>query len=194
VDFCTRITPLRPVAALAVGLAFAAIGPAAALPTCDGSFAASLLQPLPTPMVVGLDIPDDSPANLRMAARFLAGLGEAGVAVGAHPNVLLHVSYRESGSGLADQGEQEFSDPADTGGGIEYTEPKVSGSLFTGQGRPERALLSLRVEATEGQTTRTSWVASVQCRIIGTDDGQLAQDLGRAIGAALGKRLERGPL
>jgi hypothetical protein len=52
-------------------------------------------------------------------------------------------------------------------------------------------LLVVRVDATEGKTTRVSWIASVQCRVTGTDEGRLAQELGRVIGGALGTRVAR---
>ena len=52
-------------------------------------------------------------------------------------------------------------------------------------------LLALRVDATEGKNTRIAWIASLQCQMTGRpDDGGVAQELGRVIGA-LGKRVER---
>jgi hypothetical protein len=50
-----------------------------------------------------------------------------------------------------------------------------------------------RVEAKEPAAERISWVANVQCQLLGTDDGAAAEDLGRVIGGALGKRIEREP-
>jgi hypothetical protein len=52
-------------------------------------------------------------------------------------------------------------------------------------------LLVVRVDATEGKNTRIVWVASMQCQITGSDEGQLAQELGSVIGGALGKRAVR---
>ena len=53
-------------------------------------------------------------------------------------------------------------------------------------------LLALRVDATEGKNTRIIWVASLQCQMTGRpDDGGIAQEVGRVIGGALGKRVER---
>jgi hypothetical protein len=52
-------------------------------------------------------------------------------------------------------------------------------------------LLVVRVDATEGKNTRIVWVASMQCQIKGSDDGQLAQELGSVIGGALGKKVDR---
>jgi hypothetical protein len=40
----------------------------------------------------------------------------------------------------------------------------------------------------------TSRVASVQCQMTGADEGSVAQELGRVIGGALGKRVERQAL
>jgi len=54
--------------------------------------------------------------------------------------------------------------------------------------------LFLRIDATEGTATRISWVASIQCRMVGSNEGRLAQDLGRILGGALGQRIERRPL
>jgi hypothetical protein len=52
-------------------------------------------------------------------------------------------------------------------------------------------LLALRVDATESKNSRIAWIASVQCRMTGSDEGSVAQDLGRVLGGALGKRVER---
>jgi len=42
-----------------------------------------------------------------------------------------------------------------------------------------------------GKDTRPAPVASVQCQMTGSDEGSVAQELGRIIGGALGKRVER---
>ena len=55
---------------------------ASAAPSCQGTYAATSLQPLPDRVVVDLDIRDRSPRNLMLADRFLKGVREAGVAVG----------------------------------------------------------------------------------------------------------------
>jgi hypothetical protein len=39
-----------------------------------------------------------------------------------------------------------------------------------------------------------SWVANVQCQMTGTDDGALAEDLGRLMGSVLGRRVAREAL
>jgi hypothetical protein len=52
-------------------------------------------------------------------------------------------------------------------------------------------LLALRVDATESKNTRIAWIASLQCQMTGSDDGGVAQELGRVIGGVLGKGVER---
>jgi hypothetical protein len=47
------------------------------------------------------------------------------------------------------------------------------------------------MDATVGTDTRSAWIASVQCRMTGSDEGDVAQELGRVIGGALGKKVER---
>lgn len=176
----------------------ALISSATAAGSCQGTYAATLLQPLPVQIVVGLDIHDRSPRNLRLAERFLAGVREAGVATGAQPNVRLHVSTSRLGD-----------TPSQSSRGSEKSYPELFGLQGGGQPKlpalpatgvtaprspPAQPLLFLRADATEGQATRSLWVASVQCQMVGSDEGQLAQDLGRVIGSALGQRIERRPL
>ena len=40
----------------------------------------------------------------------------------------------------------------------------------------------MTVEATPAGAKRAAWIATLQCKITGTDDGQRAEDLGRLIG------------
>jgi hypothetical protein len=47
------------------------------------------------------------------------------------------------------------------------------------------------VDATESKNTRIAWIASLQCQMTGSDDGGVAQELGRVIGGVLGKGVER---
>ena len=170
---------------------------AAATQTCQGTYVATLLQPLPTHIVVGLDIHDRSPRNLKLTERFLAGVRESGVAVGAEPNVLLHVNTSRLGdySSQRDRGaERSYSELSGIQGGIQPRLPTLPGNRFAApRSPPAPPLLFLRVDATEGNATRILWVASVQCGMISSDEGQLAQDLGRVIGGALGQRIERRP-
>ena len=85
------------VAAWFCAAALAFVSTASALPTCQGTYAATSILPLPAKPLVDLDVRDRSPRNVRLATRFLAGLREAGVAVGGQPNVVLHVSTSRLG-------------------------------------------------------------------------------------------------
>ncbi len=170
---------------------------AAATQTCQGTYAATLLQPLPAHVVVGLDIHDHSPRNLKLAERFLTGVREAGVIVGAEPNVLLHVNTSrlgETSSRSSPGAERNYPELSGLQGGAQLSLPALPAiGLAAPRSNPALSLLSLRVDATEGTATRISWVASVQCRMAGSDEGQLAEDLGHVIGNALGRRIERQP-
>jgi hypothetical protein len=149
-------------------------------------------------VVVDLDIRDRSPRNLALADRFLKGVREAGVAVGREANVLLHVStsrLRGTSAGTPRGAERTYSELGGLAGG--GMRPQLSPVPATGVKASRSApaaqpLLALRVDATEGKNTRIIWVASLQCQMTGRpDDGGVAQELGRVIGGALGKRVER---
>ena len=171
-------------------------GWANAAPSCQGTYAATSLQPLPEQVVLDLDIRDRSARNLMLADRFLKGVREAGIAVGQDANVLLHVSTSrlgETSSGAARGAERTYSELGGlAGGGRRLQLPPIPATGMRSS-RPAPAaqpLLALRVDATVGKDTRIAWVASVQCRMTGSDEGSVAQELGRIIGGALGKRVE----
>src|SRR5205085_1229908 len=65
---------------------------AVAAPACEGRYSATPLQPLPTRVVVGLDVRDASPEHQRLAERFLAGIQSAGRKTGPQPTVVLHLT------------------------------------------------------------------------------------------------------
>jgi hypothetical protein len=166
---------------------------------CTGSYAATSLQPLPANAVVGLDIRDRSPRNLMLADHFLAGIREAGVAVGQQPDVLLHIATSRIDGGVSQTSRgSETNFPELEGlkrGGVQPSLPAFpSRRIGDAQPRAAKPLLYLRVDATEGTASRISWIASVQCQIVGPDEGDVAQELGRVIGGALGNRVERRPL
>ena len=168
--------------------------------TCRGSLSATLLQPLPTSIVAGLDIHDRSARNLKLADRFMIGVHEAGVAVGPQPNLLLHVDMSvlgKSGSSSGRMVERNYPDLSGLRVGSQVAlAPIPSTGLSTTARRapPTPPLLFLRIDATVDTETRISWVISVQCQMTGTDEGLLAQQLGRVVGGALGQRIERRPL
>ena len=172
-------------------------GGASATPSCQGTYAATSLQPLPERMVVDLDIRDRSRRNLMLADRFLRGAREAGIAVGPDANVLLHVSTSrlgETSSGATRGAERTYSELGGLAGGGMRPELPPMPATGTRASRPAptaQPLLVLRMDATVGTDTRSAWIASVQCRMTGSDEGDVAQELGRVIGGALGNKVER---
>jgi len=90
-------------------------GGASAASSCQGTYAATPLQPLPERVVLNLDIRDRSQRSLMLADRFLTGVRQAGIAVGQDANVLLHVSTSRLGDtslGAAAGAEQTYSELA----------------------------------------------------------------------------------
>lgn len=183
------------------GIALIAIawsGSALAMGSCRGTYAAFLLHALPARPVVALDVRDASPRNQGLADRFLAGMREAGIATGTDPNVTLHVTSSqiiETAGGSGRRPERRAAGLSALQSGNLRSRPAMPSNRITAPA-PGRAppMLDLRVDAIRRNESRVSWFASVQCRATGTDRGQLAQDLGRVIGRALGKRIERRSL
>ncbi len=179
-------------------LAVALAGAAVAMPTCEGTYSATSLRPLPEHIVVGLDIRDRSAVNMRLAERFLAGITKAGFDVGEEPNVLLHVGVSRSQRSLSESNSPYMRNSRELSGlqgGIRISPPAIPNTrIGTLRSPPSLPPLHLRVDATAKQSTRVAWTAVLQCQRIGNDDGALAEDLGRAIGNALGKRIDVSPL
>jgi hypothetical protein len=190
------LAALRNAALLALG-ATVWCGGASGTPNCQGTYAATSLQPLPERVVVDLDISDRSKRNLMLANRFLTGVREAGVAVGQDANVLLHVTTSrlgETSSGAVRGAERNYSELGGLAGGgrLPRLPPMPAASMRGSRSTPAaQPLLVVRVDATAAKDPRIAWVASMQCRMTGSDEGRLAQELGRVIGGALGTRVER---
>jgi hypothetical protein len=183
------------------GIALIAIawsGSASAMGSCRGTYAAFLLHALPPRPVVALDVRDVSARNQRLADRFLAGMRQAGVATGTDHNVTLDVTtsqIMETASGPGRRPERRVAGLSALQSGNLRSRPAMPSNRITAPpAGPAAPTLDLRVDARSRNETRVSWFASVQCRATGTDRGQLAQDLGRVIGSALGKRIERRSL
>ena len=147
--------------------------------------------------MVELDIRDRSKRNLMLADRFLTGVREAGVAVGQDANVLLHVSTSrlgETSSGAVRGEERNYAELGGlAGGGMRPRPPAMptTGMMASRSAPAAQPLLVVRVDATAVKDARIAWVASMQCQMTRSDEGQLAQELGRVIGGALGTKVER---
>lgn len=186
---------LRLSAAAAAILGCLAAAPGWAMDSCSGSYAATLLHPLPSPLVVGLVLSDNSPRNVDLAARFKAGLRRAGIAVTGAATVQLSLRATMSGSDGAD--DPALPPPAGSGfswgnGGVDQQLPGES-RFGAGRPGPGPVTLRLRAEIRRSPADPVAWVATLQCARQGSDDRELAYDLGTVIGGAIGRRVERRP-
>lgn len=181
-------------ACAALAIMFAPL-PGRAMESCAGTYSATLLRPLPAPLVVGLLVRDDSPRNVDLAAQFNAGLQKAGVAVAGAANVQLTLTVTISGAGGGGDGVAPMSDPDSSSswwnGGV--TQQYADESRFGGAPQaPGPGTLQLRAELRPSMAEPVAWVASLQCSLQGSDDRQLAYDMGTVIGGAIGRRVEQG--
>src|SRR5262249_32028453 len=107
--------------------------------------------------------------------------GRSLVAVGQDANVLLHVSTSRLGgtsSGTARGSERNYSELGGLAGG--GMRPRLLSTPATGMVASRSApaaqpLLVVRVDATAVKDARIAWVASMQCRVTGSDEGRVAQ-------------------
>jgi hypothetical protein len=185
---------------------------AAAQSPCSGEFSSSALQPLPSPAVVALDLPDSTPASSALAGAFTSGMSNAGAAVQGAATVKLRLSWRIIGQGGA-TGQGGGGNPqvamqpgsADTGaslwsgnsqtfleGGIDRAMPGMPQYDVLSPARAVHAgLLTRRAAARDAAGDTIYWIGSVQCTLQGSDNQQLAYQLGQVIGGALGQRRSR---
>jgi hypothetical protein len=181
---------------LALGIVAAtaiAVAPAArAMGSCDGTWSANALRPLPDPLVVHLVVADDSPNNLDLAARFNDGLQRAGVAVGGTPTAQLRLMVSLDG-GLGETASVRVDDSFGwTGGGSGVQRQKPAESQF---GRPQQGaapvIVQLRAELRPGANAPVAWVATLRCTRQDGDDRRLAYDIGTLLGGGLGRRVDQ---
>ena len=185
-----------PEAALLILAAAAWTGPAHGMESCEGTYAAMALHPLPAAVTVGLESRSQLPSSQTMAERLIAGLRTAGVAIGADPSVSLRVSTArfDPSAGSPDTAGGGASDLSGLEGGVQVKLPDIPAERLARPPMPSQPpMLFMRVEATPKGDKVPAWVMTLQCRITGTDDGRRAEDLGHLVGTVLGKRVERAP-
>lgn len=180
-----------------VGLASLAPAAAQAMGSCNGTYSATLLSAMPAPLVVGVTVYDDSPRNLRLAARFKDGLRQAGASLDGKPTVMISVIANQVGGGSGPGGfgsDQDLDSSFNWwGGGVGRQLPDQS--QFRGQRQPVAPVtMQMRIEARPTAGSGVAWVAQVNCTRNGNDDESLAGDLGFVIGRSIGKRVDRSPL
>ena len=190
---------VQPARALALAaLLSLGAGAAQAQYACGGSYAATLLHPLPFPTVVALEIYDNSPENVRLGAKFTDGLRQAGVTVDGTPNARLRLTMNilgPNGPSLGSSRQTEYQDWKAMGGGVDQQLPDTPNQgIIPRRGSrngPGASTLMLRAEITDPDTRPVAWVATLQCAIGSQSNDQLAYDLGVLIGGAIGKTVAR---
>ncbi|CAH2602933.1 conserved protein of unknown function [Rhodovastum atsumiense] len=166
--------------------------PAWALQSCTGSYSATLLRPLPRPLVVGLLVRDDSPRNRDLAERFRAGLRHAGVAVAGRPSAQLSIIATFTGAAAPAAAPTVEASPGFSwmGGGIDRQAPE-KGRLGGEPRATGPVTLMLRADVRPDPAQPVAWTASLQCTRRDRDDRRLAYEIGTVIGRAIGRRAER---
>ncbi len=170
-------------------------GPSFAGSSCSGTFHSRLLQKLPVPTIVAMDVRDPSPRNLRLAGRFMDGMRHAGVSTGGTPNVALEVTARielaERAPGPGRPGTpSDFARHDRTGSTLSRERPAMP--LFPPlrhDNEMSAPTLFLRAELVDPSTSKVLWLGIVHCAIGSSDERQRAYELGVLIGHALGRTI-----
>jgi hypothetical protein len=187
-----------------VGLA----GRSLAMDSCAGQYSAALLQALPVPNVVALDLRDSSDTNVALARAFTDGLRAAGQRVDGTATTKLTLIYQTIGQNNASAGGAGSPGGAGSGwsdwsgdnapwlqGGQSAALPDMPRyDMFSPAPAPQPVIRMLRAQLRDAQSNAVDWVATLQCTPQGNDNRQLAYDLGTLIGGAIGKRIDRTPL
>jgi hypothetical protein len=151
---------------------------------CTGTLRASMVHPLPKPLVVGTERSLQDTANPELAQRFANGLQNAGVTLGDGGNATLSmaVSVVASASGT--------SVTSGTYKGFEWMSGKPVGTAGAAPGL-RSAALSISVIVTDNVAIAQAWIATVDCRVQTDDPGALAEFLGNMIGRTMGQNIDR---
>ncbi len=155
--------------------------------TCAGTIQTSSLHPLPQPMVVSGATSVANSANPELTKRFVEGLQRAGVTVADEGgNVTLNIAVSVTAPRGSDVKSGQYE-------GFDW----VSGEpLAAGQHVPGIRSTTLAMSAVLSDNTAItqSWLATIDCQVRTDDPGALAEDLGYAIGRAVGSNMDRKQL
>jgi hypothetical protein len=176
--------------------------PAAAMESCTGQYSAAALSPLPTPVLVSLDLSGSTITSPDLAQAFTRGMQDAGQPMQGPSNAILTLSWSVTGQGGAGNG-GAFTGSNTAGwsnwsgsntpwmqGGETAALPGIpSYTMFSPKPAVQSALLFLRAELRPTGARVAAWIATVQCTIQPVDNKQLAYQLGRLIGGAIGKEV-----
>jgi len=156
--------------------------PARAASVCSGTMRASLVHPLPAPLVVGASRRITDAPNPELAQRFVAGLREAGVIVSEQPNATLSIA-------VAVRTAPRSQIKSGTYNSFEWMNGVLGAPKGQSQGLRTASLSISAVLADKAQSSQ-SWVATIDCKVQTDDAGELAQFMGETIGRAIGRQID----
>jgi hypothetical protein len=164
--------------------------PSAAMGSCSGVISATLLSPLPAPLVVGLELMDNSPRNIDLANRFKAGLKQAGITTDGAPTVQMSMNVTVMSQAPNNAAPVPLQDDNWMNGGLAPSLPDQS-RVGGNRQSPGPTTLLMRAEIRRTPADRVAWVGVLQCTENGDDQLARAYDLGKVIGAAIGLRVDQ---
>jgi hypothetical protein len=191
-----------------LGLGIGQAMPAAAMESCIGQYSAAALSPLSTPVVVSLDLSGSTITSPNLAQAFTRGMQEAGQQMQGPSNAILTLSWSIAGQNSAGNGGGTSTGGNAAGwgnwsgsntpwlqGGETAALPGIpSYTMFSPKPAVQSAILFLRAQVRPTGASVAAWIATVQCTIQPVDNTQLAYQLGRLIGGAIGKEVNVSPM
>lgn len=194
-------------------LAVAVAAPAGAMNACTGQYSAAALSPLPTPTVISLDLSGSTVTSPELAQAFTRGMQDVGQHVGTPSNAVLTLSWSVSGQGgginagrngsgspfagdnAAGWGNWSGGNAAWLQGGETAALPGIpSYTMFSPKHAVQSALLIMRAQVRPSGAGGAAWIATLQCTIQPVANTELAYQLGRLIGSAVGHEISANPM
>lgn len=194
-NFAGDLTPRMVIGAMVAAMIVVGFVPAAGAEGCAGSIAATLIHPLPQPVIVALDPRDDAPESRARAAQFMQGLRDGGAKLDGTPTVSLGIAYSFIGLDSdrpAAPPRDSYTDFGGLAGGMNPALPAETRLRLRPPSHPhDPVTLVLRADLTRHGATQVLWVASLQCQLSEQEATSLAYDLGRLIGGSIGRTMAR---
>jgi hypothetical protein len=197
---------------LVIGISLAAvlIAPAVAMNACTGQYSAAALSPLPTPTVISLDLSGSTITPPDLAQAFTRGMQDAGQKVGSPSNAVLTLSWNVMGQGggtgngagtpfaggnATDWSNWSGSNAVWLQGGETAALPGIpSYTAFSPRPAAQSALLVMRAQVRPSGAGVAAWIATLQCTMQPVQNSELAYQLGRLVGSAIGREIKQTPM
>ncbi len=199
--------------AINLSLTVALAAPAGAMNACTGQYSAAALSPLPIPTVISLDLSGSTVTSPELAQAFTRGMQEVGQQVGSPSNAVLTLSWSVSGQGgstnnggngagtpyaggnAAGWGNSSGGNAAWLQGDETAALPGIpSYTMFSPRQAAQSALLFLRAQVRPSGAGVAAWIATLQCTMQPVENNELAYQLGRVIGSAMGREVNASPM